>query len=395
MKRALILGGTGVLGLAAARRFLAQGWAVEVTGRNSSKMPAFLTAAGARFITSDRHDPAGLARAIGPGAELVIDAACYTAAHAATLLPLLADVDSTVMLSSKAVYVDEVGNHINSATAPHFPSPITESNPTMAPGHGPYQSPEGYGSNKVAAEHVFLDSSLPVTVIRASKAHGAGAANPREWVFVKRALEGRTAVFLAHAGRGADHTTAAANTAALIETIAANPGTRILNSADPDAPTGLEIARAIATHLGHQWQEILLDDDAAPSRSPVEPHPADHSGHHGIPRPGLPARGNLRPNGGCSHRLAYGQRRQPARRRRSTLRRPHRLHPRGSIPPLASLDQPFTAKHEPAPTVLIPRTSPAPAHSCPLIGHKKDGPFLAKSWKRAAHSCSRRMRAGA
>lgn len=273
MKRALILGGTGVLGLAAARRFLAQGWAVEVTGRNSSKMPAFLTAAGARFITSDRHDLADLARAIGPGAELVIDAACYTAAHAATLLPLLADVDSTVMLSSKAVYVDEVGNHINSATAPHFPSPITESNPTMAPGHGPYQSPEGYGSNKVAAEHVFLESGLPVTVIRASKAHGAGAANPREWVFVKRALEGRTAVFLAHAGRGADHTTAAASTAALMETIAANPGTRILNSADPDAPTGLEIARAIATHLGHQWQEILLDDDAPPS---LGDHPWNH-----------------------------------------------------------------------------------------------------------------------
>ena len=36
----------------------------------------------------------------------------------------------------------------------------------------------------------------------------------------------------------------------------------MLNSADPDAPGGLEIARTIARLLDHEWQEVLLDGDA-------------------------------------------------------------------------------------------------------------------------------------
>ena len=42
--------------------------------------------------------------------------------------------------------------------------------------------------------------------------------------------------------------------------MAAQPGRRILNSADPDAPNALEISRAIAHALGHTWTEVLLDD---------------------------------------------------------------------------------------------------------------------------------------
>jgi len=135
----------------------------------------------------------------------------------------------------------------------------------MAPRDGDYNSREGYGANKVAAENVVLDSGEPVTVLRPSKVHGVGASTPREWVFVKRALDGRPAVFLAHRGAGVDHPTAAANIAALIEVVAAKPGRRILNSADPDAPSALEISRTIAQLLDHEWDEVLLDDDADPA----------------------------------------------------------------------------------------------------------------------------------
>ena len=117
---------------------------------------------------------------------------------------------------------------------------------------------EGYGANKVAAERVFLESSIPTTVIRASKVHGVGNPRPREWVYVKRALDRRPVVFFNQGGVGADHTTAAANTAALIETVARQPGDRIVNSGDPDPPNGPGIARAIAAYLDHQWEEILL-----------------------------------------------------------------------------------------------------------------------------------------
>lgn len=260
MPRGLILGGTGLVGRAAARRLLASGWQVDVTGRDPAHMPADLAAA--RFIAADRGDSVQLGAALGSGADLLVDCICFTAADAIRLLPLVGQVGSTVMISSKAVYVDAAGNHSNSDAPPDFGGPIRETQPTMAPSDVDYKSREGYGANKVAAEQILLDSGHPVTVLRPSKIHGPGAAPPREWVFVKRVLDRRPAVFLARRGEGADHTTAAANIAALIETVAAKPGRRILNSADPDGPNGLEISRTIANHLGYAWTEVLLDEDA-------------------------------------------------------------------------------------------------------------------------------------
>jgi nucleoside-diphosphate-sugar epimerase/SAM-dependent methyltransferase len=213
---------------------------------------------------------------LGDGTDLLVDCICYTAADATRLLPLARAASSTVMISTKAVYADAAGHHTNSAIAPRFGGPISETQRTMAPGGGDYMTREGYGANKVAAEQVLLDSGLPVTVLRPSKIHGAGATQPREWIFVKRVLDRRPAVFLAHRGAGVDHTTAAANIAALIEVAAAIPGQRILNSADPGAPSALEISRTIARLLGHDWDEVLLDDqaDQALGRHPWDvPHP--------------------------------------------------------------------------------------------------------------------------
>ena len=272
MSRAIVLGGNGVLGRAIALRLTAAGWNVDVTGRDPSRFPSELDQAGVRFYRSERRDPEELAAVIGDGADLLVDALCYTGPDARMVLPHLGAIRSTVMLSSKAVYVDSVGNHVNSDVAPRFVRPVSEGDPTMSPGDGEYDSREGYGANKVAAEQVLLQSGWPVTVIRASKVHGEGAANPREWMFVKRVLDRRPAVLLAHGGRGGDHTTAAVNTAALVETVAAHPGSRILNSADPDAPTGLDIARTVGRHLGHDWEEILLPDDADPA---LGAHPWD------------------------------------------------------------------------------------------------------------------------
>ena len=276
MPRALIVGGTGLVGRAAACRLLAAGWHVDLTGRDAAHLPADIAAHGARFIAADRADTEQLLAAVGDGADLLVDCIGYTAADATALLPLVHRAASTVMISSKAVYVDGAGHHSNSDVAPQFAGPVAETQPTLAPGEGDYMTREGYGANKVAAELVLLESGLPVTVLRPSKIHGPGARRPREWVFVKRVLDRRPAVFLARRGAGVDHTTAAANIAALIEVVAAKPGQRILNSADPDAPSALEISRTIARHLGHVWDELLLDDgaDEALGRHPWDtPHP--------------------------------------------------------------------------------------------------------------------------
>ena len=276
MLRALILGGTGMIGGATARRLAAAGWRVDVTGRDPAHLPSDLAEAGVRFHAADRADAPRLRAVLGDGADLLVDCICYTAADAHLLLPLAEHATSTALISSKAVYVDSAGNHSNSDTPPDYGGPIPESQPTMAPGDMDYQSREGYGANKAAAELVALDSGLPISILRPSRVHGVGASRAREWVFVKRVLDRRPAVLLAARGGGIVHPTAAVNIAALIETVAQQPGARILNSADPDAPTALQIAKTIARQFGHSWDEVLLDEAADPDlgRTPWDsPHP--------------------------------------------------------------------------------------------------------------------------
>lgn len=268
MPRAFIIGGTGATGRATATYLLREGWQVDLTGRDPTHMPVQLAAAGVTFTAIDRDDPGEpgqLMDVLGDGADLVVDATCFTAADATRLLALAARAASTVMLSSKAVYVDAVGNHSNSTTPPCFPVPISEEQPTLAPAgadHPGFESAEGYGAHKVAAEQVLLDSGLPVSVLRASKVHGAGSRRPREWVFVKRALDRRPVLLLAGGGTAVDHPSAAVNIAALIATVASAPATRVLNAADPDAPNVLAISRTVAALAGHCWAEVLLDPSA-------------------------------------------------------------------------------------------------------------------------------------
>lgn len=263
-RRAVILGGTGMLGGAVARRLAGAGWDVTVTGRSPEHVPEGLGTGRARFVRAADHEAPALAGAVGDGCELLVDCACYTARDATALLALARRCASTVVLSSKAVYVDAMGRHANSPEHPRFDGPVTEDQPTMAPGSVPVDSAEGYGANKVAAELVLLDSGLPVTVLRVSKAHGRGNRRPREWVFVRRALERRRVVVLANRGAGVDQTSAAVNVASLVEVAARCPGARVLNAADPDAPSGLEISRVLAGLVGHRFEEVLVDPGAEP-----------------------------------------------------------------------------------------------------------------------------------
>lgn len=257
-----MLGGNGQVGVAAALKLAAAGWEVTSSGQAAGRFPPELRESGVRFARSDRYAAADLRELLYPGADAVIDCVGYTATHARMLLPFRQGISSLVFISSKAVYVDGHGRHSNSDEPPDFGAPVTEEQPTMAPSDVDYNSREGYGANKVAAEHVLLDSAMAVSVLRPSRIHGTGATRPREWAFVKRVLDGRRHLLLAHGGRGTNHPTAAVNLAALAAFCAARPAVRVLNSADPDAPDGLTISRIIAAYLAHAWVEVPLDETA-------------------------------------------------------------------------------------------------------------------------------------
>ena len=246
-----------MVGRAVHRRLTAAGWRVDAVARRPRDPVG-------EVCVADRHDPVALAAVVGAGADLLVDCLCYTAADAASLLPLLGDVSSTVVLSARAVYVDEAGNHVNSDEPPRFAGPVTEKQPTVAPSYGDdYDSRFGYAACKVAAEQVLLGSGRPVTVLRAAKVHGAGAARPVSAFFVDRALAGDRTVPLAHP-EYAEHLSAAENVARLVAIAAARPDARILNVADADAPTLAEAALLTARRLGHRWR--VVPDPSAPGR---------------------------------------------------------------------------------------------------------------------------------
>jgi nucleoside-diphosphate-sugar epimerase len=243
----LVLGGTGMVGRALVRRFLEAGWEVAVGARNPVETEG-------RFVAVDRTEDAQLAAALGDGVDVLVDVVAYTAEDGRRLVRLGDRVGSVVAISSLAVYADGEGRSLDTQETgfPRFPVPLTERQPTVAPGD------ETYAARKVALERVLLESPLRATVVRPGAIHGPGAVLPRELYFTKRALDGRRAVVLAHRGETRFHTTSVANLAELVWLAAERPGTRVVNCGDPSPPTGVEIARACAAALDVEWAEVLL-----------------------------------------------------------------------------------------------------------------------------------------
>lgn len=244
---AFILGGTGQIGRAVARRLLDAGWDVAVGARTRVKTEA-------RFVRVDRHADEQLADAVSDGVDVLVDVIPFTAEDARQLVALKDRVGSVVAISSASVYEDEGGHSLDTQETdfPQFPEPVSERQRTVSPGDATY------ATRKVAMERVLLDSNLPSTILRPCAVHGPGSAAPRELYFVKRALDGRKIVLLSHRGETRFHTTSVANLAELVWFAAAHPGRRVLNCGDPDPPTVHEIARANAATLNVEWSELLL-----------------------------------------------------------------------------------------------------------------------------------------
>lgn len=253
---AFLLGGAGQVGQGAARRLTREGWRVTVASL-SGRPEAALTALGVTQVQVDRTEPAALADAVPDDTDLLVDCVCFTPADARQLVALGERVGAMVVLSTLSVYVDAAGRSLDEADSdaafPHYPVPVTEDQPTLAPGEATYST------KKAAVEQILLDEAVvPVTVLRPGAIHGPGTRHAREWYFVKRALDKRPFVALAYRGESRFQPTSTANLAEAVWRAAQRPGRRALNLADPDAPTVIEIGRAVAALLDHEWAELLL-----------------------------------------------------------------------------------------------------------------------------------------
>jgi nucleoside-diphosphate-sugar epimerase len=262
-RHAFILGGTGQIGRAVAENLLAHGWEVWIASRGQRALPDALRRRGAKAVTLDREAPGELARALGNGADALIDVTAYGPEHGRQLLEVQDRVGALVVVSSSSVYRDEVGRALDEAAQngfPELPDPIAESQPTVAPGD------ETYSTHKVALENLLLDRAVvPLTILRPAAISGPHSLHPREWWFVKRMLDGRAVIPLAYEGRSRFHTTSTPNLAELTRIVVERPATRVLNIADPEASSVVEIGQAIGRHMGYAGAFKLLTDPTYPA----------------------------------------------------------------------------------------------------------------------------------
>jgi nucleoside-diphosphate-sugar epimerase len=253
--RAVLVGGTGMIGRAAARSLAEDGWDVVAVSR-TGMLPDGLAELGVEAAVADRADDAQLRAAVGSGADVFVDTVAFTREHGEQLNALDGLVGSLVVISSASVYADDEGRALDGeGELPHMPVPILETQRTAEPGD------ETYSTRKAELEQTLLEGPLPSTLVRACAIHGPGAKLPREVFFVKRAVDGRPRVAIAWRGESRFHTTSVANLAELIRLAATKPGDRALNAGDPDPPTTLEICRAIGDALGHEFDPVLLPAD--------------------------------------------------------------------------------------------------------------------------------------
>ncbi|MFG2116856.1 NAD-dependent epimerase/dehydratase family protein [Streptomyces sp. NPDC048718] len=254
---AFVVGATGQIGRAAVRALAGDGWEVTAASRRGGRDERW--PAEVRSVALDRTEEGALARALGEGVDVLVDVVAYDAGHGRQLTALADRIGSAVVISSAAVYEDEQGRNFDTQDEPDgfplYPVPIPETWRTVAPGDS------SYGTRKVALERELLAAGerLPATVLRAAAVHGPHSPGPRELWFVKRALDKRPVRILAEGGRSVFHPVSVENLAELIRLAAAKPGTRVLNGADPDAPSVAEIGAAIDAVMGVSSETVLFD----------------------------------------------------------------------------------------------------------------------------------------
>jgi nucleoside-diphosphate-sugar epimerase len=255
--RAVLVGGTGMIGRAVARVLAEDGWEVVAVSR-SGTLPAGLAELGVESVAADRTDDARLREVIGTGADFVLDTVAFGREQGEQLNELAGLVGSVVVISSASAYADEDGRALDGEGGefPQFPIPVLETQRTADPGDATYST------RKAELEQTLLAGALPATLLRACAIHGPGAQLPRELFFVKRARDDRRRVALAWNGESRFHTTSVSNLAELVRLAAAQPGSRVLNAGDPDPPSTLEICAAIGEALEYAFEPVLLPNDA-------------------------------------------------------------------------------------------------------------------------------------
>src|SRR5262249_50336909 len=123
-KTGIVIGVSGQIGLAVARRMLSDGWSVRGLHNGNTALPDDL--AEVDVVVGDRNDDAALASVLSGGVDGVVDTIAFTSAHAQQLLRSADVIGALAVISSVAVYADADGHSIGNG-GPRWPTAIKES----------------------------------------------------------------------------------------------------------------------------------------------------------------------------------------------------------------------------------------------------------------------------
>ncbi|MEM6324047.1 MAG: NAD-dependent epimerase/dehydratase family protein [Pseudomonadota bacterium] len=259
MPTALIIGGTGQIGIAIAHLLTRSGWHVRLAARNPvADLPG-------DFVHLDKTEDAALARALGDGADLLVDCVAFNADDARALLSAQDRVTQILAISSVSVFCDAKGRVLDTAAAdgfPEMPIPIPEDHPTVAPGD------THYSDRKAAMEAVLCEGArIPASILRPAAIHGPHSKHAREYWFLRRIRDNRAAIPLANQGASRFQTTAA-QAIALATLWAYERGDGpVASVTDADAPSVLEIGQTIARWVG-AMPDFVGHANTEPGRTP-------------------------------------------------------------------------------------------------------------------------------
>ena len=129
----------------------------------------------------------------------------------------------------------------------------------------------------VAMEQALHAAKTPVSILRPAMVHGIGARHPRQWWFVKRALDRRAVVPLVAGGATVCHTNSTIGMASLARHCLARRLAGTFNAGDPIAHSVSEIAGLIGACMNRPFTlagvGALFDaaEDAALASSATNP----------------------------------------------------------------------------------------------------------------------------
>jgi nucleoside-diphosphate-sugar epimerase len=150
-----------------------------------------------------------------------------------------------------------------------LPVPAFEDEGLARMAHGPASAKV---AQIVATEQAVLAASPTATHVRYPLVYGPNQLLPREWMIVRRALDGRRRIIVPDGGlqvRSAVYAVNAAHALLLIVDQPEASAGRIYHASDERTPSLRQVVEIVATAIGHRFELVSIPDELATPARPL------------------------------------------------------------------------------------------------------------------------------